>query len=341
MPAENDSAASGIGSHHRDDALHLGPRKKACISDPLIGHGRHFCRTVHALCNIKTLLTNGILRIGEQADEPDEVFTAEQRREHRVFTVLLQMVPNLEARLMEGVDDDVVIAADLIQKGVSSARSDDTKSLKGSILDWIVPLGHSLNPPLARNIKTDRGFHHERTGALLCPAGLDWSDPEIKGRLRSGEMTVPGDQWPIFLYAGYEYDPQNPWKGLFKSTLLVCAYKHIFTSPSSVEKCPKATRSASPRLQSHMLLPSSASVFSRSDTVTDSERFYHSVVEYFEDVDEQEEVKELLVWWNRHIFPTYSSAQRAPTKNSVLAKIKEQRALRISAQRSNPERCTD
>jgi hypothetical protein len=24
----------------------------------------------------------------------------------------------------------------------------------------------------------NRGFHHERTGALLCPAGMDWSDPE-------------------------------------------------------------------------------------------------------------------------------------------------------------------
>jgi hypothetical protein len=24
----------------------------------------------------------------------------------------------------------------------------------------------------------DRGFHHERTGALLCPAGLDWSNVE-------------------------------------------------------------------------------------------------------------------------------------------------------------------
>lgn len=65
-----------------------------------------------------------------------------------------------------------------IQKGVSSARSDDTKGLKGTILDWIVPRGQALIPPLARNIKTDRGFHHERTGALLCPAGLDWSDPE-------------------------------------------------------------------------------------------------------------------------------------------------------------------
>jgi hypothetical protein len=107
----------------------------SCLSDPLIGHGRHFCRTVHALCNVQALLTNGILRLGEQADEPDEVYTTEyirirhlilspdspfciarQRREHRVFSVLLQMVPNLEARLMEGDDDDVVAIADLVRR---------------------------------------------------------------------------------------------------------------------------------------------------------------------------------------------------------------------------------
>ncbi len=66
-----------------------------------------------------------------------------------------------------------------IQKGSSTARSDDTKSLKGAILDWITPRGQSLNPPLARNVKTDCGFHHVRTGALLCPAGLDWSNAEL------------------------------------------------------------------------------------------------------------------------------------------------------------------
>ena len=128
-----------------------------------------------------------------------------------------------------------------IQRGVSSARSDDTKSLKGPILDWIVPVGESLNPPLARNIKLDRGFHHERTGALLCPAGMDWSDLEyiffllfshscililsnrrIQDGLRSGEIIVPGDLWPVFVYAGNAYDPENPWKGLFRSSILVC-----------------------------------------------------------------------------------------------------------------------
>lgn len=93
---------------------------------------------------------------------------------------------------MDGVEDDVTTLAELvsmdlilmfsvtlfqqIQKGVSGARSDDTKSLKGAILDWIPPLKQPLNPPLSRNVKIDRGFHHERTGSLLCPTGMDWSD---------------------------------------------------------------------------------------------------------------------------------------------------------------------
>jgi hypothetical protein len=61
---------------------------------------------------------------------------------------------------------------------VSGARADDTKSLKGTVLEWITPKGQTLNPPLARNVKVDRGFHHERTGALLCPIDLDWANQE-------------------------------------------------------------------------------------------------------------------------------------------------------------------
>jgi hypothetical protein len=65
-----------------------------------------------------------------------------------------------------------------LQKGASSARSDDTKSLKGTVIDWIAPDGGSLSPPIPRNSKIDRGFNHNRTGFLLCPAGLDWEDPK-------------------------------------------------------------------------------------------------------------------------------------------------------------------
>lgn len=44
---------------------------------------------------------------------------------------------------------------------------------------------------------------------------------------------------------------------------------------------------------------SSSAVFSRTDTTTDSERFYDSIIEIFEDPDEQIEVNDLLIWWNR------------------------------------------
>jgi hypothetical protein len=65
-----------------------------------------------------------------------------------------------------------------IQKGSSGARADDTKGMKSAIVDWITPKGQSLNPHISCNVKSARGFNHERTGALLCPAGLDWANTE-------------------------------------------------------------------------------------------------------------------------------------------------------------------
>jgi hypothetical protein len=63
-------------------------------------------------------------------------------------------------------------------KGTSCARSDNTKSIKGAILDWISHLDALLNLPLSCNIKTNWGFHHPTTVVLLCPAGVDWNNPE-------------------------------------------------------------------------------------------------------------------------------------------------------------------
>src|ERR1700683_1488103 len=74
--------------------------------------------------------------------------------------------------------NDSELNIEQIQKVSSNTRSDDTKSLKGAILNWITPRGQPLNPSLARNVKIDRGFHHDRTGALLCPADMDWTSTE-------------------------------------------------------------------------------------------------------------------------------------------------------------------
>ena len=51
--------------------------------------------------------------------------------------------------------------------------------MKSVIIDWITPKGQTLNPHIPRNVKSSHGFNHERTGALLCPAGLDWANSEL------------------------------------------------------------------------------------------------------------------------------------------------------------------
>ena len=50
--------------------------------------------------------------------------------------------------------------------------------------------------------------------------------------------------------------------------------------------------------QVHFVL-SSSTVFSRTDTVTNSNCFYNSTLELIDDIEEQEEVQELIEWWNR------------------------------------------
>lgn len=34
-------------------------------------------------------------------------------------------------------------------------------------------------------------------------------------------MAVAGDQWPLLVYENQEYDEEVPWRGLFRSNILV------------------------------------------------------------------------------------------------------------------------
>ena len=106
----------------------------SCIMDPLVYHGHHFGHTVHTLCNIHTLLTNGILQLVELANRPAESFTAKsvsfcpqtwlscsywryptrEHHEHDVFLLLLQSVPGLEEHLLNGSKEDFTHIGELI-----------------------------------------------------------------------------------------------------------------------------------------------------------------------------------------------------------------------------------
>lgn len=94
MSQVQNNPSSVLGRRTREiNALELGPRKKLCvyipviqliayriircISDPFVHRGRHFGRTVHAMCSVGALITNGLIRLGDLSDEPEESFTAE------------------------------------------------------------------------------------------------------------------------------------------------------------------------------------------------------------------------------------------------------------------------
>jgi hypothetical protein len=119
--------------------------------------------------------------MAELANEPEENFTAEYiicylntllchlltlpyYPENDMNTPYLKTIPGLEEHLVQGLEDKLAIVAELvgthefivflylilyIRKGMSGARGDDTKSLKGAILEWITPKGQALSPPLS------------------------------------------------------------------------------------------------------------------------------------------------------------------------------------------------
>jgi hypothetical protein len=131
------------------------------MSDPLVHHGRHFGRTVHALCSMHALITNGILRDGERADDPAESFTAEcviyripayhqsncgrERREHAVYRLLLSMVPGLEERLMNSSEAEIRMISDLVSfgmclKSILTSYLSMVRSKRGHlVLDRMIP----------------------------------------------------------------------------------------------------------------------------------------------------------------------------------------------------------
>ncbi|KAG6905699.1 hypothetical protein DXG01_001204 [Tephrocybe rancida] len=150
--------------------LHVGPRKKM-----------YAAQLTSLLYPGSSLIYNGLSRART------DPLTVSSRHSFltpidatlQLLTSLLDLCRGLEERIAACQSgDEIQLIAELIQKGAKGARADDTKGMKPAIIDWVTPPNGHLTPPLNRRIKTARGFYHDVTGSLLCPAGLDWNNPE-------------------------------------------------------------------------------------------------------------------------------------------------------------------
>ena len=117
-----------------------------------------------------------------------------ERLHYRLFEEALDFMPLLKKSLEDGtfvtrelmhIGDQVsllllsrhvrMLTCSQIQAGAAASRADDIKSLKPAILDWITNSENGLVPPIPRNNMAKRGWNHDATGEVLCPAGLKYS----------------------------------------------------------------------------------------------------------------------------------------------------------------------
>ncbi|KAH9854398.1 hypothetical protein C2E23DRAFT_726445 [Lenzites betulinus] len=306
-------------------ALTATGRQRAAAQDPLKPFGRHFARTVDMF-----VLPVIVIQAGMEYDlerSPDE-YTPEQHRNFRSWETLLRMIPNLAAMLVDpNAAQPVTRVGAALLSGSNAARSDDTRSIKIAIVEWLSSELAAAGVVLHPKDKTQRGFGNPVTGRLLCPIELNYDDDNIRKLLETHQATiggipVNGSHWPKFAFDEHQYNPQLPWLSFLRGRLLLSAFRHIFLSPSSATRDDtvnenRGTRAGNAAIhgmtkvtpgsiiycatQVHFALSSTA-VFNKNNKNNNTITFQRSLVEYFENPSLAAPVAELLDWWNRCVF---------------------------------------
>ncbi|KAG1906056.1 uncharacterized protein F5891DRAFT_1183109 [Suillus fuscotomentosus] len=130
--------------------------------------------------------------------------------------------------------DDYMYMLEKLKQGPDAARGDDTSKLKGLIADW-VNQELKLNPPVDPKDKHRCGFVNDHLTYGLRNTNLK-------------DRSVLEPESGITQMANQD----NLEEGLFKSTLLLQAFKAIFTSPSSAKEVAMRDFNSGKKVKTHV-----------------------------------------------------------------------------------------
>ncbi|KAI9573051.1 hypothetical protein HD554DRAFT_2013750, partial [Boletus coccyginus] len=292
-------------------------------SASIVNKGHTFRRVVTLFESPTDLIREYDRRVGIADEGLDDEDDPNGRHEclYRGFQEFLKFFPWIKAKLTSCEPDELKHMFRELRKGADGAQGDDTSSLKKEVVIWLTDLYAPILPPISPSLKSDHDLDHDVTGRLLCPVEYDWDNAEVRKYIHERHLhfLVTEGSWLKFLYDdGYQYDPDNLEKGLFKSTLLLKAFKLIFTSPTSANE---VTTSEHPETHNiHRRTRSSANKTTRSylrfalsgltcwhliDGDFNTNEFYQNIINYFEAPPgpvAKSRVQELLLWWDRKVF---------------------------------------
>ncbi|KAG2158549.1 uncharacterized protein EDB93DRAFT_1245778 [Suillus bovinus] len=257
------------------------------------GLGRVIHRMVILYTSLEDLITENNCRYEEGLEEN----TAEQDRLQHGYIVLMQVLPWLHAKLGQLDINKCQDMLKQLKRGVDAAHGDDTSTLKDLVASWI---NQDFQP--SSLLKSDN--------KLMVKAGI---------RDRTVDYIVSENSWLLFLYEKYTVSYGNLEQGLFKSKILVQAFKAIFTSPSSAREADGDSDGADILKNNSKVTPCSIAYvvcqvhFALSNISSwctiygdfDYEAFWNNVVDFFKDLPgpvAQSRVNQLLEWWTRKVF---------------------------------------
>ncbi|KAG2105141.1 hypothetical protein BD769DRAFT_1676071 [Suillus cothurnatus] len=289
-----------------------------------------------------TSLEDLIAENDRRCEDESETSDSAQDRLQQGYIALTQALPWLHDKLTQLDIDDAEDMLKKLKRGADAARGDDTSTLKDLVASWI---NQDFGPSrlLKLDDKHSRGFAHDACGQLLCPSEWDWNNACVKAGIRDRTLDyiVSENSWPLFLYQDYSVNPDDLEQGLFKSKILVQAFKATFTSPSSareadgdgdgadilennrrarrqlnqakVKTCVASIinmRKVTPRAIAYVVCQvrfalSSVTSWRTVDGDFDYEIFWNNIVDFFEDVPgpvTRCRVTKLLEWWTRKVF---------------------------------------
>ncbi|KAL6306019.1 hypothetical protein BKA93DRAFT_748672 [Sparassis latifolia] len=175
---------------------------------------------------------------GDGLEVEDMKMSADQSdRMMRGHDELVRWFPEIAQSFERAEPEELADLYRQIRTGSDRGRGTDANKLKGPIISWLDEVyGTRVMPRLSEEHKEDRGLNHNATARMLIPPEWDWNDEGTRAKIKAGhpDYVLSADDWPTFLYENYKSDPNDLEKGLFKSRLLVKAFKLIFTSSSSV-----------------------------------------------------------------------------------------------------------
>ncbi|KAF9054747.1 hypothetical protein BJ165DRAFT_1399912 [Panaeolus papilionaceus] len=303
---------------------------------------------------------------GSAEDDPDSELKRNQDRIYQGFIIVVALVPALRNVLNDGDADaqDLNRLISQLQKGGNDGRSEDVRRLKVEVGDWLNTT-FSPSVPFCIKTRTGRGIQNDITGALLCPIEYDWNDKQTRADIKAGRLSIKDDVYLSCFYPQGKGDADDIEAKFLRSNLLVKSFCVIFTSPTSADSFEdiesedgpvrkknrqstsqkKATKANVANLlhMNGIVTPRSIAyaaillAFSLTDAVQWVEVYngfaykalWEFIVDYLdapEDDASKKRVNDLLLWWNKQVFPHHAASSTNSKKSRD--KLKMQRALR-------------